>query len=210
VDLQLKYWNNLYKNYHENEIVYDMWLNKFVYILEKTKDTPIIDLGCGYGNDTLFLIERGFDVISCDYCIEAINRLKRLLPSGRTSVFNIANGIPFEKNSFKVIIADLSLHYFSQKITEKIINNISEILINKGYLILRVNSVKDVNHGAGQGIRIEENFYNINGHFKRFFNLEQVHNFFNNWDIEYLEECEMNRYKEKKIVWEICVKNISE
>ncbi|MDA8241732.1 MAG: hypothetical protein M0Z67_15375 [Nitrospiraceae bacterium] len=43
---------------------YDLWLEKYDGALKDSKDTPIIDLGCGYGNDTLFLHERGYKVNS--------------------------------------------------------------------------------------------------------------------------------------------------
>ena len=62
-----------------------------------------------------------------------------------------------------------------------------------------------MNHGAGQGIKIEENFYDIDGNLKRFFNEEQLRELFKNWNIKYINECEMNRYKDSKILWEISI-----
>ena len=58
------YWNETHKKYSTGKPVYDSWLDKYALILEKIK-TPILDLGCGSGNDTLYLTEKGFSVIEC-------------------------------------------------------------------------------------------------------------------------------------------------
>ena len=67
-----------------------------------------------------------------------------------------------------ILIADLSLHYFDENITKNIMREIKRILAPNGYLIARVNSVEDINHGAGQGKKLEENFYYVEGYNKRF------------------------------------------
>lgn len=208
MDIQLQRWNEMFLNYRQKKPIYDDWLDKFEYLLCPSIDTPIIDLGCGSGNDTLYLHEKGYNVISCDYSIEAIDRLKLFIPNPNTRLFNMAEGLPFEDNTAKVVIADLSLHYFCYEATRKIINDISRVLVKDSYLICRVNSVKDIMYGAGQGEKIEENFYNIDGKLKRFFNMSQISDFFSECEIEYVNECEMYRYKETKTVWEIAVKNI--
>lgn len=200
-------WNKLYLSYGENKPKVDNWLNKFKCILDGSKDLPVIDLGCGFGNDTLYLSERGFRVISCDYSEEALNRLKYFIPNPDTRLFDMLDGLPFPDATATVLIADLSMHYFSSKDTSRIIGDISRVLVDGGYLICRVNSVNDVEFGAGQGVEIEDNYYDINGNLKRFFDKKQIDKFFKAWDIEYVEECEMNRYPKLKRVWEIALKN---
>ncbi len=210
MDNQLNEWNRIFLNWGTEKPKYDDWLDKYLDFLNESKDIPIIDLGCGFGNDTLYLTERGFQVISCDYSIEALNRLKSFIEKPETIFLNMLDGLPFKDNIACVLIADLSIHYFSWNDTNKIINDISRVLLKSGYFICRVNSVKDMNHGAGQGIEIEDDFYNINGKFKRFFDKEQILKLFNNWEIITLKEYEMNRYKDPKIVWEIAMKNKKE
>jgi SAM-dependent methyltransferase len=207
MDKQSIEWNKIFLNLGDKKPKYDEWLDKYEDILEKSKDMPIIDLGCGFGNDTLYLYERGFKVISCDYSIEALNRLKYFILQPEIKHFDMVNGLPFENDSSKVIIADLSLHYFSKNDTDNIFKEISRVLVPGGHLLCRVNSVRDINHGAGQGIQLEDNFYDIDGKRKRFFDRNHIDVFFRDWVLEYINECEMNRYKEKKIVWEIAAKN---
>ena len=205
---QLHEWNNHFANCGREKPKVDDWLDKFLQILGQSKEVPIIDLGCGSGNDILYLSERGFKVISCDYSEEALKRLNYFIPHPNTRLFNMLDGLPFQDSAAKVILADLSLHYFSSVDTNGIIKDISRVLVDGGYLICRLNSVNDVEFGAGQGVEIEENYYSIDGKYKRFFDKKQIDYFFSGWDIEYMKECTMDRYPKLKRVWEIALKNI--
>lgn len=50
-------WNDIHSNYERDKIKYDDWLELFDRAILNCQ-TPIIDLGCGSGNNTLYLIER--------------------------------------------------------------------------------------------------------------------------------------------------------
>lgn len=200
-DNSLLYWNNLHKKYNREDIKIDNWLDSFSNIIDNCS-TPILDLGCGSGNDTLYLINKGKKVISCDQSINAIENIKKnFIEVYDTKCFNMLDGMPFDNNSFDIIIADLCLHYFREKDTFRILNEIKKILNKKGYLIFRVNSINDVNHGAGVGKEIEHHLYQTNDkRLKRFFDEKDIRYFFKEFDIEYLNEEIMTRYKlEKKL-----------
>ena len=72
MDGNKQYWNNIYESKKEKKPIYDLWLDKYKYILDKSKEKSIIDLGCGSGGDSLYLMERGYKVIACDYSEEAL------------------------------------------------------------------------------------------------------------------------------------------
>ena len=206
MDKQIQYWNEIFLNCGDNKPVYDDWLIKHNAILERSKDIPIIDLGCGAGGDTLYLFERGYKVISCDFCNVSLKRIQRFVPESTVKLFNMLDGLPFEDESAVVLFADLSIHYFSKKDTFYILGEIRRILKQNGYFICRVNSTNDINYGAGKGEKLEENYYNRNGKLKRFFDREAINLFFDGWALEYVNECDMNRYGDTKIVWEITAK----
>ena len=85
-------WNEMYKNYNIEEIKYDDWLKSFNNEIENCK-TPIIDLGCGRGNDTKYLIEKGKKVIPCDYSEKAIENIKKNFPEvERAECFDMVGG----------------------------------------------------------------------------------------------------------------------
>lgn len=204
----LKYWDNLFTTWDRNNIKYDDWLNKFESIIEKCQ-TPILDLGCGYGNNALYLIEKGKSVIACDQSKNAIKNIKKNLPEIYQALcFNMLDGLPFNDNTFEVIIADLCLHYFTDQETLAIIKEIRRVLINNGHLLFRVNSINDTNYGAGQGLEVEHHLYETSDNrLKRFFDEEDLKYFFQDFTIEYLQEETMDsRYDLKKKLYRGCLK----
>lgn len=206
MNLQKNYWDNLYESKLNEPPNYDLWLDKYESILIKSKDTPIIDLGCGFGNNTLYLKERSYEVVSCDFSEKVLKKLSTFIDNLTTKCFDLKDGLPFQDNYTKMIISDLSLHYFTWDDTKKILKEIERVLKTDGVLLCRVNSTNDINYGAGKGIKLEENFYDINGNLKRFFNEEQLKDLFKDWEIQYINETQLNRYHLSKIAWELLVK----
>ncbi len=199
-----KYWDQTYKKYLNEDVKYDDWLDKYQYILS-TCQTNVLDFGSGTGNDTLYLVERGYSVLACDYSKVALQILKKNVRNAKTKLLDISKTLPFSDDSFDVVIADLSLHYFDEKTTEKIMRELKRILTPHGHLIARVNSLNDINFGAGQGQKIEENYYFVDGYNKRFFNKEDVFKYFSIIGDVFITEAVMDRYEKPKNVLEILV-----
>lgn len=198
------YWDETHQKYSQGKIVYDNWLDDYKKVLDKCK-TPVLDLGCGTGNDTLYLTERGFKVIACDYSEVALGKIKKTFANVETKLIDISQPLPFADNSFDLIIADLSLHYFDEATTNKIITEIKRILNHGGHLLARVNSTADINHGAGQGKKLENNFYFVEGYNKRFFDVSEAEKFFSMIGKAEIKEADMLRYSKPKKVIEVNV-----
>lgn len=196
------HWDNVIKQINSRQPHYDGWLDKY---FDKLPDTElhIVELGCGWGDDTSFLSKTGYDVVSCDFSGEAINVIKNFYPTVKTKQFDLLNGLPFPMGSVQIVVADLCLHYFTSADTEMIIAEISRVLSDKGQLLCRVNSTKDVNYGAGKGTEIEPNLYLADTGLKRFFDEQSISTFFKHWDIQYLSEHMIGKYPKPKVVWEI-------
>lgn len=195
-------WDNVHSHYDRNEIKYDDWLESFDKEINNCQ-TPIIDLGCGSGNDMLYLIEKGKKVIPCDYSKNAIENIRNNFPEiERTECFDMSKGLPFLDNSADIIISDLSLHYFTEQKTFEILDEIKRVLKENGILLFRVNSTKDINHGAGEGDEIELHLYETkDGRYKRFFDDKDIKKFFSGWDNLYINEEIMGRYEKEKVLW---------
>lgn len=170
-------WNNWSKR-RAGVPVYDNWLDEYNDILIKNKDNQILDLGCGIGADTLYLIERGFNVLSCDFSKDALESIDKNILNSKTMYLNMIDRFPFENNSFNLVIADLCLHYFDDKTTIHIMEEIKRILKDNGILLSRVASVNDFNFGAGIGKQLEKNFYFEGDYTKRFFDEEDINKYF--------------------------------
>lgn len=198
------YWNKSHKTYSMGKITYDNWLDDYKEVLDNCK-TEVLDLGCGVGNDTLHLTERGFKVIACDYSEVALDHLKEQLKDVKTMQLDISQPLPFKENTFDLIIADLSLHYFDEKTTIEIMKEIRRILKPNGHLLARVNSLQDKNYGVGNGKKLEENYYFVEGYNKRFFSIEDAKKFFSYIGKTKIKEADMLRYRKPKKVIEVDV-----
>lgn len=202
-------WNEMHKKFAENPnniLKYDEWLEEFKTTIDAV-NTEIIDLGCGVtGNNTLYLLNRNKKVISCDFAEEALKVVATHIPNSRTLLFDMTERFPFEDNFTDLIIADLSIHYFSKQVTINIINEIKRVLKNNGYLIFRVNSTKSTEYKEIKETSLEDNYYFIKGITKRFFSEKDILNFFYDWNIEFMKEENMDRWSDDKIVWKVMVK----
>lgn len=203
-------WDNLHKNFIKNyELKYDGWLDEVDSIINDSKDT-IIDLGCGVtGINSLYLIGKGKDVISCDFSEEALNNVNKY-EGTNTLLFDMLNKFPFEENYTDLIIADISLHYFSNEDTKKIINEIKRVLKPNGYLIFRVNSINSTEYKEiiSKGIlEKEKHFFFYNNMDKRFFDEEDIRCFFKDFKFILLREENMARWCPDKIIWKGVVCN---
>lgn len=220
-----KRWDSIHLRAGKREEIknqYDGWLESNPKLEEELKKckTPILDLGCGVGIDTLHLIDSGYKVIASDFSSIALEKVKTNIPEAEIKQFNMKNGIPFEKEMFEFIIANKSIHYFSEEETKKIISELYRILKNNGTFAFVVNSTNDSNFGAGQGELLEENFYEVRGTTKRFFDRKSLEEFFNSqfWEFIYMNEgtIEDDRIKtvqlqndgniNKKVTWTCMVK----
>ncbi|WP_442600749.1 class I SAM-dependent methyltransferase [Paenibacillus sp. KN14-4R] len=201
-----QYWNESYRR-PGLKPVYDNWLDKYDDYLKEERDR-IVDLGCGIGNNSLYLFEKGILPIACDISEEALKKLNEMIPSITTACFDMTVGLPFEKNSIKVIIADLSLHYFDEDTTIKVISEIHRVLMFDGLLLSRLNSVNEIRN-KGEVEQTKEKYLLENeGIYRRFFDRQEINRFFsgNMWTLVHAEEYEMERYTRKKFLWEIAMK----
>lgn len=201
-----QFWDSIYQRYESTKIKYDKqnWLVR--YLNEFTPKSSILELGCGYGTNAKFFEDIGLTELATDFSDVALEILKKNCPTIKTQHLNLLKSFPFEDDSFDIVIADLCLHYFSEQKTEKIMNEIQRVLKNDGLLLARVNSTKDFNHGAGQGEKLETNFFYVDGYNKRFFNDDSVQQFFGSiGEYEYRPET-INRNGKNKEIFEIAVK----
>ena len=207
-----KYWNEGYWkrviNNQKNSFKNENWLEKYKEIINKIEGNSAVDLGCGIGQDTKWLIDNCFDVISCDISNIALEKLKELIPNSETLQIDIQETLPFKENSINLVNADLSIHYFYMKDTIKIFNEINRILTPNGILIGRVNSDKNKGYIREETKVIEDNYYYDFEKYFRLFNKEQFDILSKNWKIIVLNEDIITRVDKKKVLWEFIFQKI--
>ena len=201
-----EYWNDTYwsdniKN-NKTDFLKDNWMEKYKNEINNLEYKVAIDLGCGIGQDTKWLLDRGFDVTSCDISDIALNKLKELVPNSKTMQVDVKEKLPFDNNSIGLINANLSIHYFNMETTIKIFNEIYRVLKPNGLFIGRMNSDKNDEYIKETTKEIEKDFYYDYGRYFRLFNKEQFDRLTKGWRIIVLNEDITVRLDRKKALWE--------
>lgn len=180
----------------------DRWLERWLPLVhERSRGLPVLELGCGRGEDTKVLAAAGLHVKAIDLSPSMIAKARAEVPTAEFQCQDIRD--PFPLQTADVVVASLSLHYFSWSETLAIAQRIRSTLHPSGVLLCRLNSTKDFNFGAQGHEEIERNFYRVHGTPKRFFDEASIHSAFAEWHVLSLEEIEIYRYGIPKVVWEI-------
>jgi ubiquinone/menaquinone biosynthesis C-methylase UbiE len=159
----------------------DKWINKNnwpeslfakrVYLFIKNKRLKtVLDLGCGGGRDSQYFSRKGLVVTALDMATgeQQQEKLKR---NNIRFIKSDIGDIRLKDDSFDMIYAHLSLHYFDNEKTEKILGKLYKILKPGGYIFIKCKSIDDPLFGKGK--MIENNFYDF-GHVRHFFSKEYM------------------------------------
>lgn len=183
----------------------DPWVDKWLPLLkQKSANGFILELGCGSGWDTLELINAGCRVIATDLSLQNLSATKLIVPHADNVQLDHSQLFPFGNHSVDVILASLTLHYFTWTVTMQIASELKRCLKADGILLARFNSTNDVNYGSlPKEPEIEPNFRQVGTSTKRFFDEISVRALFQDWDIQFLEENIIHRFGKPKSVWEV-------
>ncbi|PIR47658.1 hypothetical protein COV06_02480 [Candidatus Uhrbacteria bacterium CG10_big_fil_rev_8_21_14_0_10_50_16] len=108
----------------------------------------LLNLGAGQGEDSIFFAQHGFTVVTTDISQVAIDlsRERAMLAAEETIahlVVDVRNVLPFEDEVFEIVFSNLGLHYFSEKETRGIFNEIHRVLASKGKFCFTMNNRHD-------------------------------------------------------------------
>ena len=150
----------------------DPWLDKWLPLLQqKSTNESLLELGCGDGRDTSELLLAGCKVIATD--ISSSNLTACAQSASYANLVQMDNGklFPFADRSMSVIIASLSLHYFTWEVTMQIASELKRCILPGGLFLARFNSTEDDNYGASSPLEIEPNLRQVGTRTKRFFDI---------------------------------------
>lgn len=198
-----RYWNEAYAD-PSFRSDHDGWLERYIPLLQPGSGR-IVDLGCGLGHNARTLHAAGFDVLACDLSEQALQRLRREEPEIDTLRLDMADGLPFKDGTLQAVIADLSLHYFTEEVTRRIIAEIRRVLQPGGLLLCRVNAVDERDSRRDSVSADDPYLYESEGITRRFFDESEIMKYFLNEQWAELEcrEYDSGRYGKIKRLWEI-------
>jgi len=146
------------------------------YKLIKPKHKTLLDLGCGNGRDSLYFAHKGLQVTATDWSKSGLDQLQKLVKQKKIANLDIIqqdiSQLTFRPNTFDVIYAHLSLHYFDDKTTKNIFNKLYSMLKKDGLLFIKCKSTDDALYGRGR--KLEENMYTFHDHIRHFFDKDYM------------------------------------
>lgn len=172
------------------------WIKKYLHLLPECKG--VLELGCGIGMTTQFLVSLGLNVLATDISNKALEYVRKTNEGVKTLQLDLTRALPFEQNSYSLIVADLSLHYFTADKTKEIMYEIRRILKPDGMLVARVNSIEDPT--AEEGEKVEENLYLAAGKYRRYFSIADAQEFFGIVGHVFAAPAEVERHAHKKVI----------
>ena len=185
-----EYWaNHINKDLEE-----DLWIDEYkTYLNLKGK---CLDLGCGIGQYSKQLIKYGYDVISADISDIALNKVKSF--NENIVKLDMRDKFPFPDNEFDLVFANLSIHYFSDEDTRKLMLEIKRIIKEDGLFIGSVNGIEGLKVIRSEAKEIEYHFYEYKDKLIRLFDINDIEKYLADFNIIKIDERETIRFKHKK------------
>ena len=196
-----EYW----KEHINKKLEEDLWIDEYKEYL--TKKGLCLDLGCGIGQYSKWFLENGYEVISSDISNIALEKVKEF----NSNVVNVdmREALPFDDNKFDLVFANLSIHYFSDSETKKLMTEIKRILKNDGLFIGSVNGMHGLDTIKETAKELEHHFYLNKNKYIRLFDVEDLNNYLNVFNVIKIDERETIRFNHKKNYIVFVVKNMN-
>lgn len=185
-----EYW----KDHISKEIEEDIWIREYKeYFNRKGK---CLDLGCGIGQYSKELMSYGYEVTSSDISDIALEKVKEF--NSNVIKLDMKEKLPFSDNEFDLVFANLSIHYFSDKDTKKLMLEIKRILKKDGLFIGSVNGLEGYEKIKETAIEIEKHYWFNKNKYIRLFDKEDLKKYLSIFNITNIEERETIRFEHKK------------
>lgn len=202
-----KIWDSRYSPIDiEDRIKYSPWLDRWENVLPGKK---ALDIGCGLGRDTEFLIRNDFAVTAIDLSTEALKKSSMRNPDAIHLQRDISVGLQLGLEKFSVVVANLSLHYFDEAVTFRIFGEIDDVLEDAGIFAFRVNALCDSNCGS-PGNLSGWDLTHVEGITKQFFTEYKVKELLKDrFEVLSLIKMTIERFKAPKVLYECIAKKPS-
>ncbi|MFN3570289.1 MAG: class I SAM-dependent methyltransferase [Polaromonas sp.] len=183
----------------------DPWLQRWLPLaVTHAGDGPVLEIGCGHGDDTALLAGAGLKLTAFDLSRAAVAVAKLRIPSASIECRDIRDPFPLAPGQAGLVVASLSLHYFGWEETVAIVQRVREVLRPGGLLLCRLNSTEDHHFGAQGHPQIEPNFFRVDGEPKRFFDEADINKLFaSGWRRLSVEHFVTHKYLKPKALWEV-------
>lgn len=122
-------------------------LNRFLQLIEAL-DPKILDVGCGNGKDTAYLMAKGATVVGIDYSSKMLQEAKRHVQNGVFHLMDMRN-LEFPNNTFDGVWANGCIYHVPKVELGQVLKEVMRVLKPLG--------IFSFNAKAGKGEGLEDN-----------------------------------------------------
>ena len=185
-----EYW----KEHINKKLEDDIWIKNYrEYFNGKGK---CLDLGCGIGQYSKELMSYGYEVISADISYIALEKVKEF--NDNVVKVDMKEELPFSEKEFDLVFANLSIHYFSDEDTKKLMLEIKRILKEDGLFIGSVNGIQGYEKIKDTAVELEKHYWFNKNKYVRLFDKYDLEKYLDVFEILNIEEKETVRFNHKK------------
>ncbi|MBQ4634528.1 MAG: class I SAM-dependent methyltransferase [Bacilli bacterium] len=185
-----EYW----KEHINKKLEDDIWIKNYrEYFNGKGK---CLDLGCGIGQYSKELMSYGYEVISADISDIALEKVKEF--NDNVVKVDMKEELPFSEKEFDLVFANLSIHYFSDEDTKKLMLEIKRILKEDGLFIGSVNGIQGYEKIKDTAVELEKHYWFNKNKYVRLFDKDDLEKYLDVFEILNIEEKETVRFNHKK------------
>jgi SAM-dependent methyltransferase len=134
------------------------------------RNARVLELGCGAGDDAAYFSEHDHSVTALDVSVPLIDVAAQRFadhPNLRFVHADVTRPLPVGGQSCDAVYARLSLHYFDEATTARIVSEILWVLRRGGRFHLLCKSVDDPLYGKGEEVGPDR--FDLDNHVRHFF-----------------------------------------
>ncbi len=175
-------YNRIAEDWHRNHQKDDWWAggtDKFISFLQK--GDLALDVGCGAGTKSKYLIKKGLRVIGVDFSEKMIEIAKREIPNGNFFVFDLSEIDKLDYLFNGIFMQAVLLHIPKRKVKDKLEKVITKLKTG-GYIYIAVKEKKS--QGVEEEIKIENDYGYQYERFFSYFTVDEIKLYLQNLGIK--------------------------
>ena len=186
---------NIGKNIPKKTLEEDNWLDEYQKYFSNSDFC--LDLGCYIGQYTKKIMSHGYIVVSADISKISLNVVKEF--NNNVIEIDMQNPLPFDDNKFDMVFANLSIHYFDDETTKKLMSVIKRILKKASLFIESVNGIQGLKVIKDTSTEIEPHYYYNKNKYIRLFDKSDLKKYLSLLQIIEMSKKEIIRFNNQKL-----------
>lgn len=171
MDLKETY-NKIAEDWYRDHKQDTWWINgtdEFIVLLEP--GSLVLDVGCGAGVKSKYLINRGLKVVGIDFSEKMIEIARREVPEGEFRVMDVKETRSLEEDFNGIFLQAVLLHLKKNEIVD-ILQNLFGKLKKGGYVYIAVKEKKP--EGLNEEIKRDEDYGYPYERFFSYFSMDEI------------------------------------